>query len=107
MSQQLINGLFTGSIYALFAVGYTLVFGILDILNLAHQAVFMLGAFVALELVLHLKLEIFLALALAMLAAGGIGMVLNYVAFKPLRRRTDTYFSGMISSIAMATIFEA
>ncbi len=107
MSQQIVNGLFTGSIYALFAVGYTLVFGILDILNLAHQAVFMLGAFVALELVLHFKLEVFLALALAMLAGGGLGIVLNYAAFKPLRRRPDTYFSGMISSIAMATIFEA
>lgn len=107
MSQQVVNGLFTGSIYALFAVGYTLVFGILDILNLAHQAVFMLGAFVALELVLHLHLNVFVALAAAMLAAGGLGALLNYVAFKPLRRRPDTYFSGMISSIAMATIFEA
>src|SRR5256885_5890607 len=41
---QALNGIFTGSIYALFAVGYTLVFGVLDILNLAHSAVFMLGA---------------------------------------------------------------
>ena len=47
MGQQLLNGIFLGSIYALFAVGYTLVFGVLDILNLAHQAVFMLAAFVA------------------------------------------------------------
>jgi len=51
MGQQLLNGIFLGSIYALFAVGYTLVFGVLDILNLAHQAVFMLAAFVALALV--------------------------------------------------------
>ena len=41
---QALNGIFAGSIYALFAVGYTLVFGVLDILNLAHSAVFMLGA---------------------------------------------------------------
>jgi len=47
MGQQVLNGVFLGSIYALFAVGYTLVFGVLDILNLAHQAVFMLAAFAA------------------------------------------------------------
>src|SRR5437870_4412149 len=51
MGQQVLNGIFLGSIYALFAVGYTLVFGVLDILNLAHQAVFMLAAFIALALV--------------------------------------------------------
>ncbi len=105
--QQIVNGLFLGSIYALFAVGYTLVFGILDILNLAHQAVFMIGAFVALELVLYEHWNIFPALVAAMLAGGALGVLLYYVAFKPLRRRPDTYFSGLISSLAMATIFEA
>ena len=48
--QQVVNGLFLGSIYALFALGYTLVFGVLDILNLAHAAVFTLCAFLALAL---------------------------------------------------------
>src|SRR6266702_4446035 len=54
--QQVVNGLFLGSIYALFALGYTLVFGVLDILNLAHAAVFTVCAFLALALVgtLHL-----------------------------------------------------
>ena len=52
MGQQIVNGLFLGSIYALFALGYTLVFGVLDILNLAHAAVFMLACFVALVLAL-------------------------------------------------------
>ena len=51
MAQQIVNGLFLGSVYALFALGYTLIFGILDILNLAHAAIFMLGAFAALVLV--------------------------------------------------------
>ena len=58
MGQQVINGLFLGSIYALFALGYTLVFGVLDILNLAHAAVFMLACFVALVLVARLHLHI-------------------------------------------------
>lgn len=130
--QQFVNGVFSGSIYALFAVGYTLVFGILDILNLAHQAVFMLGAVVALALVFDLRahgfrepfaslpgagtaeqfmrdhqLEVAIALAGAFVVCGLLGILLDQIAFKPLRRRADTYFSSMISSIAMALIFEA
>ena len=51
LAQQLVNGLFLGAVYALFAVGYTLVFGVLDILNLAHAAIFMIAAFAAYSLV--------------------------------------------------------
>lgn len=107
MLQQLINGLFLGSLYALFAVGYTLIFGVLDILNLAHQAIFMLGAIVALLLVLSLNMHIVPALLLAMVVAGLAGLLLERVAFRPLRRRPDTQFSGMISSIAVALMLEA
>ncbi len=107
MEQQIYNGLFIGSIYALFAVGYTLVFGILDILNLAHQAVFMLGAIIALELVVRADMNIWLAMLIALLATGVIGILLDRIAFKPLRSRPDTYFSSLISSIAMGLIFEA
>jgi branched-chain amino acid transport system permease protein len=107
MPQQAINGIFLGSIYALFAVGYTLVFGVLDILNLAHQAVFMLCAFVALALVSSLRLPIVVALPLAAVAGGLIGLFLERVAFRPLRGRADSNISGLISSLAVATIFEA
>lgn len=117
-TQQLLNGLFAGSAYALFAVGYTLIFGVLDILNLAHHAIYMLGAFFALTLVTGsiaglgplpggLQLPFWLATLLAMLLAGLVGVLLDRVAFAPLRRRADSNFSGMISSIAMALIFEA
>jgi branched-chain amino acid transport system permease protein len=107
VGQQIINGLFLGSIYALFALGYTLVFGVLDILNLAHAAVFMLAAFVALALVGTAHLHILLALPLAVVAAGLVGLVLERVAFRPLRGRSDSNISGLISSLAMATVFEA
>ena len=50
IAQQLLNGLFLGAVYALFAVGYTLVFGVLDILNLAHAAIFTAAAFAAFSL---------------------------------------------------------
>jgi branched-chain amino acid transport system permease protein len=117
-AQQLLNGLFAGSAYALFAVGYTLIFGVLDILNLAHQAIYMLGAFCALVLVTGnvaglgplpggLHLPFWLATVLAMLVVGLLGILLDRVAFAPLRKRPDTHFSGMISSIAVALIFEA
>jgi len=105
--QQLINGLFMGSVYGLFAVGYTLVFGVLDILNLAHAAIFTLGGLVALWLVQTVGLSIWLAFPLATVIAGLLGLLLNQVAFAPLRKRSDSQFSGLISSIAMAIIFEA
>lgn len=107
MGQQIINGLFLGSIYALFALGYTLVFGVLDILNLAHAAVFMLAAFVAVALVGTFHLHILVALPLAVLFAGLLGLVLERVAFRPLRGRADSNISGLISSLAMAAVFEA
>ncbi len=107
MGQQLINGIFLGSIYALFALGYTLVFGVLDILNLAHQAVFMLCAYAALLLVLHLDMHILAAFPLALLAGGLLGLLVDRVAFRPLRGRSDSNISGLISSIALATILEA
>jgi branched-chain amino acid transport system permease protein len=107
VAQQLVNGVFLGSVYALFALGYTLIFGVLDILNLAHQAVFMLGAFIALTLVLALGVDVFLALLLAMLVCGLLGILLDRIAFAPLRRRPDTHFSALISSIAMGIIFES
>ena len=95
-AQQLINALFAGSAYALFAVGYTLIFGVLDILNLAHHAVYMLGAFFALALVTGsiaglgplpggLELPFWLAVPLAMLLAGLVGVLLDRVAFAPLK----------------------
>jgi branched-chain amino acid transport system permease protein len=105
--QQVINGLFLGSIYALFALGYTLVFGVLDILNLAHAAVFMLAAMGALTLVTAAKLPILVALPLGVLGAGLLGLLLERVAFRPLRGRADSNVSGLISSLAVAAVFEA
>jgi branched-chain amino acid transport system permease protein len=107
LGQQVLNGIFVGSIYALFAVGYTLVFGVLDILNLAHQAVFMLSAFFALVLVERAHLSIWLSLPVAIVFGGLLGIFLERVAFRPLRGRAGSNLSGLISSIAMATVFEA
>jgi len=107
MTQQVVNGVFLGSIYALFALGYTLVFGVLDMLNLAHQAVFMLCAFVALSLVAGLHLHILLAFPVAVVVAGLLGLLIERIAFRPLRRRANSNISGLISSLALATLFES
>ena len=107
LAQQLINGLFIGSVYGLFAVGYTLVFGVLDILNLAHAAIFTLGGLIALWLVETGGWPIWLAFPAAVVASGLLGLLLNQIAFVPLRQRAGSNFSGLISSIAMAIIFES
>lgn len=105
--QQLVNGVFLGSIYALFAMGYTLVFGVLDLLNLAHQAVFMFGAFSGWMLVTEFGWPLWAAVAGAIATGALLGLVIERVAFAPLRRRPDAHFAGLISSIALAIVLVA
>ncbi len=102
--EQLYNAIFVGSIYALFAVGFALVFSVLDILNLAHPTAFMLGAFVALFSIATLGLPWFLALGIAFLFTGFFGILLDRVAFAPLRRRNAPPLSAMISSLAVSLV---
>ena len=104
MVEQLYNAIFIGSIYALFAVGFALVFSVLDILNLAHPTVFMLGAFTALFVIGTLGLPWYLAIAIAVVATGVFGILLDRVAFAPLRRRGAPPLSAMISSLAVTLI---
>ena len=107
LGEYTILGLAQGAIYALFALGYTLVFGVLDILNLAHAAVFMLASFVALVLVSDLHLHVLVALPCTMAFAGLLGLLLERVAFRPLRSRADSNIAGLISSLAAATVVMA
>lgn len=98
IAQQLLNGLVVGGVYALFALGFTLVFGIHKILNLAHGAVFMTGAFVALYSV-NAGLPIWLAFLLAMTASGLLSVAIEIAAFRPLRGTGEAEFGAIISSI--------
>jgi branched-chain amino acid transport system permease protein len=107
VSQQLINAIAIGSIYALFAVGYTLVFGVLDVLNLAHSAVFMIGAVFAYSLIALHGLDFLVAVPLVMLACGCLGLVIEYLALRPLRRRNAPQISALISTIGLALIIVA
>jgi branched-chain amino acid transport system permease protein len=106
LAQQLANGVFAGSVYALFAVGYTLIFGVLDILNLAHASIFAVSGMVAWWLVTVQGWNILLALLAATLLAGVLGIVLDRVAFLRLRQRQAGPLAPLISSIGMALVFE-
>jgi branched-chain amino acid transport system permease protein len=93
LPQQIVNGLWQGGALALFALGYTLVFGSLDIVNLAHGATYMWGAYIGLIVVTRLGLPFWAALPLAMIAAGLLAVLLDLLAFKPLRALT---YGGLV-----------
>ena len=96
--QQVLNGLVVGGVYALFALGFSLVFGIHHILNLAHGAVFMTGAFVALYAVLA-GLPLWVGFIMAIFAAGIVSVIIEFTAFRPLRKSGESEFGAIISSI--------
>src|ERR1700687_5745615 len=107
MDQQIVNAIFIGSIYALFAVGYTLVFGVLDILNLAHSAVFMLGAAVTYTLVVSYGQSFWGACVGGILVSALMGVVMEHVCLRPLRRRQAPPISALISTIGLALVILA
>ena len=83
--QQLINGLSLGSIYALIALGYTMVYGIIKLINFAHGDIYMIGAFVGLYCGTTLKLSLIPTLIVSMLGAALVGVIIEKIAYKPLR----------------------
>jgi branched-chain amino acid transport system permease protein len=104
IAQQLINALTLGSVYALFALGFTLVFGVLEVINLAHGAVFMVGAYAALLLVTRAHVNVWAALPLAMLVSGLLGLAIDQLILKPLRARRAHHLMPMIATIGAATL---
>src|SRR3981189_2140609 len=107
MDQQILNAIFIGSIYALFAVGYTLVFGVLDILNLAHSAVFMLGAAVTYTLVVNYGQSFLVACIGGILISAFMGLVIEHVCLRPLRRRKAPPISALLSTTGLALVIVA
>lgn len=84
--QQLINALSLGSMYALIAIGYTMVYGVLRLINFAHGDIMMVGSYVALFSLSNLALPFLASLALAMIFAAFIGILTDKIAYKPLRK---------------------
>lgn len=101
-TQQLMNGLILGSTYALIALGYTMVYGIIELINFAHGEIYMFGAFAGLILVTVLKLPFFLAFFLAMALGALLGITVEFLAYRPLRQ--SSRLAALISAIG-ASIF--
>src|SRR5437879_2373528 len=102
--QQLINGLMLGASYSLVAIGYTLIFGVLNLLYFAHGEVFMVGAFVGLYLVLFAGVGIYGALLGAMVVCGLLGIVAVYVSVRPISK--DHPLAPLISTIGLTIILQ-
>ena len=102
--QQLINGIMLGSTYSLVAIGYTLIFGVLNLLHFAHGEVFMLGAFIGLQIVLGLKLGIFGAMIGAMAGAAVVGYFIERVAFRPIKK--EYFLAPLIATIGITIILQ-
>ncbi|HET7775344.1 MAG TPA: branched-chain amino acid ABC transporter permease [Azospira sp.] len=101
LEQQLLNALTLGSVYALFALGFTLVFGVLAVINLSHGAVFMVGSYAALAMVSHLDAPLWVAMIGAMLVSGTLGLLVDVLILKPLRARNAPHLIPMIATIGV------
>jgi branched-chain amino acid transport system permease protein len=109
--QQLVNGLTWGSVYALIALGYTMVYGILRLINFAHGDVYMLGAFFAYYTARFLgaasdpsPFKAVLVLVTAMVGCGLVGIVIERGAYKPVRR--SSRLSALITAIGVSLLLE-
>jgi len=121
--QLTVDGLSWGAIYALVAVGYTLVFGVLRLINFAHSEIFMLGMFGAyfcLDMILGFApsgnaynkgvaltiVYLFIAMLFAMLVSGSAAVGLEFIAYRPLRRRNARPLTFLITAIGMSFVLQ-
>jgi len=111
--QQLVNGLVLGSMYALIALGYTMVYGILGIINFAHGDVLMVGALTALTAINILQgmnlpgwLTLLLALIIAMIVCALTSYAIERVAYRPLRNKQTHSLAPLITAIAMSLLLQ-
>ena len=102
--QQLINGVSLGSIYALIALGYTMIYGIIKLINFAHGDIYMVGAYLGFFAVTQLQLSIFPALLISMAITACLGMIVERLAYKPLRHAPR--ISILITAIGVSFFLE-
>ena len=105
LEQQLVNALSLGCVYALFALGFTLIFGVLGVVNLSHGAVFMVGAYAALQVVTKLGWPLWASLIAAFAISAALGLAIDYFVLRPLRQRHAPHLIPMIATIGIAIFF--
>ncbi len=104
LEQQLINGLTLGVIYALIAVGYTMVYGVIELINFAHGELYMLGAFFCVTFISAVGLPFYLAILLSMCCVGALGVLIDIVAYRPLRKAHR--LAALITAIGMSIFLQ-
>lgn len=104
MLQQLVNGLTLGSTYGLIALGYTMVYGVLRLINFAHGEVYMIGAFVGLFATQVSGLPFPLVLLVSMAASALVGVIIEKIAYRPLRKAPRQ--AALISAIGMSIFLQ-
>ncbi|AZV44968.1 branched-chain amino acid ABC transporter permease [Peribacillus asahii] len=105
--EQLINGITLGSIYAIVALGFTLVFGVLGIINMAHGEIFMFGAFIGVIVTSTLKWPLWAAFLVAIVATAILGYLLERFALRPLRGKQGvSHLAPLISTIGVSIFLE-
>ena len=102
--QQLINGISLGSIYALIALGYTMIYGIIKLINFAHGDIYMVGAYIAFFAITQAGLGLIPSLLISMVTTGLLGMVIEKLAYKPLRHAPR--ISVLITAIGVSFFLE-
>ncbi|MDF2472735.1 MAG: inner-rane translocator [Anaerocolumna sp.] len=103
--EQLINGLGTGSIYALIALGYTMVYGIAKMINFAHGDIIMVGAYVLYVTVTQFKLPVIAAVAITVTFCAVLGITIEKIAYKPLRKAPS--LAVLITAIGMSFLLQS
>lgn len=102
--QQLLNGVILGSVYALLALVYTMVYGIIKLINFAHGDVYMLGAYFGYFFIKIWHLNFFVALILSMIVSAGVGVLIELVAYRPLRH--SPRIAVLISALGVSFLLE-
>lgn len=102
--QQMVNGVSLGSIYALIALGYTMVYGIIKLINFAHGDVYMVGAYIGFAATTFANLSFLPALIISMITSALLGMFIEKVAYKPLR--SSSKIAALITAIGVSLLLE-
>lgn len=103
LGQYLINGLAQGSIYALVALGYTMVYGIIRLINFAHGEFYMVGAFIGLFLI-QAKIPFLVALPLAMVGSGTLAVIVERLVYRPIRGAGKIV--ALITALGVSLLFQ-
>ena len=104
--QQLVNGITIGSTYALVAIGYSMVFGVLELINFAHGSVYMLGGYFTLMIYTGLGGYFYLAFLLSIILTGIVGFSIDFFALKTLRRKKAPRLSSLMATLGVGTIID-